>query len=134
MSTTRRVNGLVMKGALSRDLHSTNPKQKEITNTYDPFSQKTRTSEDRACSSSLKLSRLPPPDLRLSCIIKPSSKHAQLLEQLSRTSDVCDVRRNGRLARATTPPSLLPPRTAQPPAAFDFFESRPDKRYARFNS
>jgi hypothetical protein len=94
----------------------------------NPFSQKTKTTEDRACSSSLKLSRLPPPDLRLSCIIKPSSKHAQLLEQLSKPSDVRDDHQNGLLVRTITPPSPLPPRTAQPPAAFDFFELRPDKR------
>ena len=78
-------------------------------------------------SSSLKLSRLPPPDLRITCSVKsaPNYENQQVHQK---NLVVLDRRRNNRLARAITPPTLIAARNGHTPSSFDFFETRRDKR------
>ena len=83
-----------------------------------------------SCSSSLKLSRLPPPDLRPTRSVKVGPRAVQPLQQQSQLTDARDARRINRLARAITPPHLISHHTAPSSAPFDFFNARPDKRWS----
>ncbi len=82
------------------------------------------------CSSSLKLSRLPPPDLRPTRSVKVGPRAVQPLQQQSQLTDARDARRINRLARAITPPHLISHHTTPSSAPFDFFNARPDKRWS----
>ena len=79
-------------------------------------------------SSSLKLSRLPPPDLRITCTVKSVPNHENLEVHQKQNLGERDRRRNNRLARAITPPTVIAARNGHTPSSFDFFETRKEKR------
>ena len=85
-----------------------------------------------SCSSSLKLSRLPLPDLRLTCVDKSGNKRVQELHHETQPTDARTVRRMNRLAKAITTPPLISQTNPSPPASFDFFSIRRDQRWSTY--
>jgi hypothetical protein len=83
----------------------------------------------RFSSSSLKLSHLPPPDLRLTHVVGCVPNVVWQQEDGKKQVGVRRTRPSDRLAQAATPPSIILPRTAPAPLSFDFFGARTDKRW-----